>query len=224
MSTAVNRRERLRELIETRYSGNRKWFASASGLSESRIGQLLSPNYRNGTSFGEKAARAIEAKLRLPTNYFDQAVDGQDSGESEEDFVRIEADGYSLQKGLFQAVEIPKDAATAFFGPYLKVPFVRFSYAPDDGMKPTIDAGDLIFSRHHVVSKFEDFHEDGIFIFLYDNRFYLRRLQRVGERLAVKCDNPLYDTWYIDPHDLGNKLVIFSKVVKKLPMQFVSVS
>lgn len=220
MSTAANRRERLRLLIDDRYEGDRKRFASVAGMSESRVGQLLSPNYRNGTSFGEKAARAIETKLRLPENYFDQPMQPIESQRSEVDDLRLEADGYSLVLGLFNAIEMPRHVADAFFGPFLKTSQLRFGYAPDDTMKPTIEAGDLVFSQHYSALSFDAITEDGVFVFLYESRYYIRRLQRVGERLAVKCDNHLYETWYVEPSEIGKKFVIFGKVFKRLPMKF----
>ena len=51
-----HRRKRLIALLEDRYENDRKKFCDESNLSESRLGQLLSPTYRGGQGFGEKAA------------------------------------------------------------------------------------------------------------------------------------------------------------------------
>src|SRR5450830_73910 len=71
MDMHQHRRNRLQALIEDRYGNDRKTFCDASDLSESRLAQLLSSSYRDGQGFGEKAARALEARLHLDVLYFD---------------------------------------------------------------------------------------------------------------------------------------------------------
>lgn len=61
------RRQRLRDLIDTRFRGDRGAFLSAAGLSKGRLSQLLDPNM----PFGDNAARNLEERLELPAGYFD---------------------------------------------------------------------------------------------------------------------------------------------------------
>lgn len=60
--TADARRENLQKLIDARFAGNRSAAAQALGLTSGRITQLLDVN----EAFGERAARSIERKLKLP--------------------------------------------------------------------------------------------------------------------------------------------------------------
>ncbi|MFJ9449773.1 helix-turn-helix transcriptional regulator [Herbaspirillum sp. NPDC101397] len=64
-------------LIADRYDGDRQQVCDASGMSESRLAQLLSSSYRRGQGFGEKAARALEERLHLDPLYFDQFAVGE---------------------------------------------------------------------------------------------------------------------------------------------------
>lgn len=68
------RRDRLLALIRERYDNTRKKISDASGWSEARISQILSPTYRDGRAFSEKIARKLEADLRLDGMYFDQGA------------------------------------------------------------------------------------------------------------------------------------------------------
>ena len=61
------RRQRLKDLIATRYRGDRSAFLSESGLSKGRLSQLLKP----GEAFGDNAARNLEERLHLDPGYFD---------------------------------------------------------------------------------------------------------------------------------------------------------
>ncbi|MET3132601.1 SOS-response transcriptional repressor LexA [Oxalobacteraceae bacterium GrIS 1.11] len=68
------RRERLLTLIGEKYAGTRKNIADASGWSEARMSQILSPNYREGRAFSEKIARKLEFDLNLESMYFDRGA------------------------------------------------------------------------------------------------------------------------------------------------------
>lgn len=61
------RRSRLAQLIRSRYNDSKADFARAAQLSPGRVSQLLDPR----ETFGERAARSIEAKLDLAPRYFD---------------------------------------------------------------------------------------------------------------------------------------------------------
>ena len=77
MDMHEHRRKRLLALIADRYDGDRQQVCDASGMSESRLAQLLSSSYRRGQGFGEKAARALEERLHLDPLYFDQFAVGE---------------------------------------------------------------------------------------------------------------------------------------------------
>lgn len=62
------RRQKLRDLLNTRFSGDRGKFLDASGLTKGRLSQLLDPN----EPFGDVAARNLESRLELEPGYFDK--------------------------------------------------------------------------------------------------------------------------------------------------------
>ena len=65
------RRLRLRQLLEGKYSNDRTRLLQDAGVSKGRLSQLL----QAGGVFGERAARSLESKLKLPTLYFDTPLD-----------------------------------------------------------------------------------------------------------------------------------------------------
>jgi len=74
MNMYQHRRARLLALIDSAYGGERVRFCDKISMSESRLAQLLSTTYRDGTAFTEKTARKVEAAAGLPPLYFDQDV------------------------------------------------------------------------------------------------------------------------------------------------------
>ncbi len=48
--------------------------------------------------------------------------------------------------------------------------------------------------------------------------YFIKRLQRVkGRKLAVKSDNPAYETFYIEESEMYDLPEIIGKVIKPLP-------
>lgn len=64
------RKQRLLELIATRYGGSQSSFAEATGMTLSQIGQWLG-GHRN---MNEKTARKIESLCGLPRGWMDDRV------------------------------------------------------------------------------------------------------------------------------------------------------
>lgn len=59
------RRQRLKDLLETRFNGSRTAMWKAAGLSSARLTQLLDEN----EPFGDIAAENLERSLSLPRGY-----------------------------------------------------------------------------------------------------------------------------------------------------------
>jgi len=71
----IIRRQRLQGLITSRYKDERSDFLRDANISKGRLSQLL----QAGGVFGERAARALEEKLKLPQLYFDFTEDDPNS-------------------------------------------------------------------------------------------------------------------------------------------------
>lgn len=65
------RRAHLVKVLTHRYANDRGRFLQDAGISKGRLSQLL----QAGGVFGERAARSLERKLKLPHLSFDSALD-----------------------------------------------------------------------------------------------------------------------------------------------------
>lgn len=65
------RRDNLRQLVDSKYDGNRSAFARATGKPINLINLMLTPNTERRKPMGEKLARDLEAAERLPTGWLD---------------------------------------------------------------------------------------------------------------------------------------------------------
>ncbi len=108
---------------------------------------------------------------------------------------------------VIHAIEYSNDQALAMFGGRtssgVKVINVR-----GDSMASTIEPGDLIFVDVNV----NEFDGDGIYVFGFDSKVYVKRLQMIPDQLLVISDNPMYREWNITK-DNEHRFHIYGKVL-----------
>ncbi|HAJ7390834.1 TPA: helix-turn-helix transcriptional regulator [Escherichia coli] len=108
---------------------------------------------------------------------------------------------------VIHAIEYSNDQALAMFGGRtssgVKVINVR-----GDSMASTIEPGDLIFVDVNI----NEFDGDGIYVFGFDGKVYVKRLQMIPDQLLVISDNPMYREWNITK-DNEHRFYIYGKVL-----------
>ncbi len=84
-------------------------------------------------------------------------------------------------------------------------------------MGPTIEPGDLFF----VDISIKQFDGDGIYVFGFDDKIYVKRLQIIPDKLMVKSDNTNYREWSITKDNdcsygvFGNVLISQTQSLKR---------
>ena len=108
---------------------------------------------------------------------------------------------------VIHAIEYRTDNAVSMFGgrpaTHSKVINVR-----GDSMCPTIEPGDLIF----VDISINQFDGDGIYVFGFDDKIYVKRLQMIPDKLLVISDNQIYREWGITSEN-EHRFMVFGKVL-----------
>lgn len=234
MNMYQHRRERLLALIDSDYGGARVRFADKTGMSESRLAQLLSTTYRAGTAFTEKTARKLEEVAGLPPLYFDQGavltIDPE-VGLPVGTFKRVQA----VDDDDPRLVHIPKvrlrlSAGISGFeveperydGGTTTVPadwMARHGYHRDnlisihvkgESMEPTLYEDDLV-----VINTADRKMVDGhVYAFNYEGEPVVKRLERDGGQWYLKSDNP-DQRKYGRKTCQGDACIIIGRVVRK---------
>lgn len=106
-----------------------------------------------------------------------------------------------------KSIEYSDEKAHQIFGtlPHDRVKILTVS---SDSMAGTIEAGDLVF----IDSSKTRYDGDGIYIFLFQNTLFVKRLQRVVDKLLVISDNDRYITWEVEENKM-NQIIILGKVM-----------
>lgn len=108
---------------------------------------------------------------------------------------------------VIRSIEYNNERALSMFGgraaEQVKVINVR-----GDSMAETIEPGDLIFVDVSV----HEFDGDGIYVFGFDDKIYVKRLQMIPDQLLVISDNPKYREWAVDKSN-EHRFYVFGKVM-----------
>lgn len=78
-----------------------------------------------------------------------------------------------------------------------------------NSMSPTIDSGDKLIVEHWNGSQIQD---NNIYVFCFNNEFFVKRLSKNLDEIIIKSDNPDYRVRTING-TTGDELVLIGKIV-----------
>lgn len=201
------RRENLRCVIHESFNGKAIDLANALGYTSAvYIYKLLSAKHPK--PIGDDLARRIEKVAELPPNWMDHShvhgeIEDVTKGVKEPRTHYQASRRIPIHTGLSAAAgegeEIWDESITGFLElPNELVPILGIRITPSvhlvpisgDSMKGTYNSGDLVF----VDTSISYMESDGIYLFRFDGRLFIKRLQtnfETGE-VDILSDNPAY--------------------------------
>jgi len=231
MNMYQHRQQRLLALIDSDYGGERVRFCDKTNISESRLAQLLSKTFRDGTAFTEKTARKLEMLADLPPLYFDQGVFDSGDAPAASPFLKVD----TIEDSDPALIQIPKVSLRLSAGisgfdvepePYdgtttmVPADWVRrrgFDRSKllairvrGESMENTFYEGDLVIIN--VADKEPT--DGGVFAVNYEGAPVVKRLERDAGQWWLKSDNP-------DQRKYGRKIcqgddcLIIGRVVRR---------
>ena len=100
---------------------------------------------------------------------------------------------------VLRSIEFTHDFAMKIFGKR-STEYIKVITAKGDSMMPTIKSGANVF----VDTKINYFDGDGVYVFVFDNEIYIKRLQMTGTEIIVISDNAIYERWRLDKQLMKN--------------------
>lgn len=100
---------------------------------------------------------------------------------------------------VLRSIEFTPDYAAKLFG-RRSTEYIKVITAKGDSMTPTIKSGANIF----VDTKINYFDGDGVYVFIFDNEIYIKRIQVTGTEVIVISDNLVYEKWRLNKDSLQN--------------------
>ncbi|MFP1762059.1 S24 family peptidase [Lonsdalea quercina] len=113
-----------------------------------------------------------------------------------------------------KAIEYTHEQARQLFGGK-PASAIKMVTVKGDSMAPTIEPGDMIFVDVSV----DTFDGDGIYVFVFGNMLYVKRLQMLKHRLLVLSDNAKYQSWHIEDGE-QDEFHVIAKVLLSQSVNF----
>ena len=92
---------------------------------------------------------------------------------------------------------------------YSKSKLYSMINATGNSMSPTIEDGDKLIVEHWNGEQIQD---NKIYVFCYNNEFFVKRLSKNIDEIIIKSDNPEYRTRTIPSKSL-DELILIGKIV-----------
>ncbi|MBE7710531.1 MAG: helix-turn-helix domain-containing protein [Cyanobacteria bacterium SIG31] len=110
---------------------------------------------------------------------------------------------------IFSEGKIKLPIATMLIENFSKQKKYSIINATGNSMSPTIDNGDKLIVEHWNGSQIQD---NKIYVFCFNNEFYVKRLSKNLDEIIIKSDNPEYRIRTINGSS-SNELVLVGKIV-----------
>lgn len=237
------RRRNLRALLDAFIASGKKKkdFAETVGIEAPQLTHITAePPKRN---IGDMIARRVEERLGLQRGWLDVTKsaeaaklsfqgrefvikdinNGQNTGQinsatfnliklSEQDFTgdaKLET-----VSSVITEISVDEESAKTLFGGRASET-LRIHTVHGDSMLGYVNPGEVVVLDISV----DDVSADGIYLFVYDGKVHLKRLQRVKKELLVISDNPVYEKWSILQDEI-DELEIIGFLVGKWDMTY----
>lgn len=215
------RRLNLIKLRDTLCGGKIVNLAKRMNKDQGFVSRLL---YEEGKKYkkniADKLVSDIETAFNLPRGWLDglsadnqltdQNVYQENNINNDNNGVKIDVLDISASCGngivterefasVLRSIEFTPDYAAKLFG-RRSTEYIKVITAKGDSMTPTIKSGANIF----VDTKINYFDGDGVYVFVFDNEIYIKRIQVTGTEVIVISDNLVYEKWRLNKEALQN--------------------
>ncbi len=110
---------------------------------------------------------------------------------------------------VFSSEKTKLPIATSMISGYSKNKLYSMINASGNSMAPTIDNGDKLIVEHWTGNQIQD---NKIYVFCYNNEFFVKRLSKNLDEIIIKSDNPEYRIRTISGKSVYD-LILIGKIV-----------
>ena len=110
---------------------------------------------------------------------------------------------------VFSDEKIKLPVSTFLIGGYSNQKTYSIINASGNSMSPTIDSGDKLIVEHWNGTQIQD---NKIYVFCFNNEFFVKRLSKNLDEIIIKSDNPEYRIRTINGNT-AEELILIGKIV-----------
>ena len=152
------------------------------------------------------------SELNKAEEYFNIKLFGSVDSEYEVAYIDYYSDVFaSCGNGsiIFSSEKTKLPVSTTMINGYSRSKLYSMINATGNSMSPTIEHGDKLIVEHWNGDQIQD---NKIYVFCYDNEFFVKRLSKNIDEIIIKSDNPEYRVRTISAKNMAD-LVLIGKIV-----------
>ena len=187
---------------KTGYSISQSMLAESLGITRQTVCNRVKNQSEVTVSELQKAEKYFKIKLF-------------DSSDSEIAYIDYYSDVFaSCGEGsiVFSSSKTKLPISASMIRGYSKSKLYSMINATGNSMSPTIEDGDKLIVEHWNGEQIQD---NKIYVFCYNNEFFVKRLSKNIDEIIIKSDNPEYRTRTIPSKSL-DELILIGKIVAAL--------
>lgn len=152
------------------------------------------------------------SELNKAEEYFNIKLFGSVDSEYEVAYIDYYSDVFaSCGNGsiIFSSEKTKLPVSTTMINGYSRSKLYSMINATGNSMSPTIEHGDKLIVEHWNGDQIQD---NKIYVFCYNNEFFVKRLSKNIDEIIIKSDNPEYRVRTISAKNMAD-LVLIGKIV-----------
>ena len=181
---------------------NQSMLAECLGITRQTVSNRIKNESEVTVSELQKAEKFFQLKLFTETEGFNQEVAYIDYYN---DVFASCGDGSIV----FSSEKTKLPLASSLINGYSKNKLYSMINASGNSMAPTIEDGDKLVVEHWTGDQIQD---NKIYVFCYNNEFFVKRLSKNIDEIIIKSDNPEYRIRTISAKNT-NDLILIGKIV-----------
>ena len=187
-------------------------YKTGSSVSQSMLAESLGITRQTVSNRIKNQSEVTVSELQKAENYF--CVKLLDSAVSEQGVIYVDyySDVFASCGGgsiVFSSSKTKLPLSASMIRGYSKNKLYSMINATGNSMSPTIEDGDKLIVEHWNGEQIQD---DKIYVFCYNNEFFVKRLSKNIDEIIIKSDNPEYRARTIPSKSL-NELILIGKIV-----------
>ncbi len=182
-----------------------------SAINQSMLAECLGITRQTVSNRIKNESEVTVSELKRVEEFFGINLFGANSSE-ETILIDYYVDAFaSCGRGniVFSTDKIKLPFATSMITGYSKSKHYSMINATGNSMSPTIDNGDRLIVEHWRGEQIQD---NKIYVFCYNNEFFVKRLSKNLDEVIIKSDNPEYRVRTINGKALSD-LILIGKIV-----------
>jgi len=181
-------------------------------ISQSMLADVLGITRQTVNNRIKNLSEVTVTELRKTEEYFNIRIFDSDDFSSDIAYIDYYEDVFaSCGNGsiVFSSSKTKLPISASMIKGYSKSKMYSMINATGNSMSPTIENGDKLIVEHWTGDQIQD---NKIYVFCYNNEFFVKRLSKNIDEIIIKSDNPEYRLRTIPAKSVGD-LILIGKIV-----------